>query len=192
MKKNLLLTVLIIFMGYAGVAFDPEDTVTSEACLLISEDTDVPEIISMIIAYTGLCPNFEIREADVKNAKAAIRDKKRVILYNKEYIAKLNRKSRTYWAGVSVLAHELGHHLNGHTVSYDKSDLEAELEADQFAGYILRKMGASLEEAQAAIKTVGREQETESHPGKDSRLNAIRKGWISAELQLDKTKPSSL
>ena len=192
MKNNFLLTVLIVLIGYTGIAANSGDTATSEACFLLSEDTDVREIISTIIAYTGLCPNFEVREADVKNAKAAIRDKKRVILYNKEYIAKLNRKSRTYWAGVSVLAHELGHHLNGHTVSYDKSDLEAELEADQFAGYILRKMGASLEEAQAAIRTVGREHETESHPGKGSRLNAIRKGWTSADLQLVKSMSSGL
>jgi len=192
MKKDLLLTVLIAFLGYTGIAANPGDTATSSPCFLLSEDTDVPEIISTIIAYTGLCPNFEIREADVKNAKAAIRDKKRVILYNKEYMAKLNRKSRTYWAGVSVLAHELGHHLNGHTVSYDKSDLEAELEADQFAGYILRKMGASLEEAQAAIKTVGREQETESHPGRLSRLNAIQKGWMSADFQLSRNLSPAL
>ncbi len=185
MKKSLFLLVILSLFYFPGAAIPVfEDTAIFQRCEFLNKDSEVPEIISAIIAHVGLCPNFEVREADVKNAKAAIRNKKRVILYNKDYIAKINRKSKTYWAGVSVLAHELGHHLNGHPISYDKSDLEAELEADQFAGFILRKMGATLVEAQAAINTIGRIQDTESHPGRVSRLAAIRKGWESADRQL--------
>ena len=38
---------------------------------------------------------------------------------------------------MTLLAHEVGHHLNGHTIHRGGSTPELELEADEFAGFIL-------------------------------------------------------
>ena len=55
---------------------------------------------------------------------------------------------------VAILAHEVGHHIRLHTVIPGR-DHEFELEADYQAGFILRRMGATLEQTQAAFRTVG-------------------------------------
>jgi hypothetical protein len=153
-------------------------------CPLFEDNTEASQIILSILDHTGVCPNFEIRNANVSNAKAVIRDNQRLILYNEEYIRTINQKGRTNWAGIGVLAHEIGHHLNGHTIYFDRSDYEAELEADNFAGFILRKMGASLSQAQSAINAVSKEKSTKTHPGKSTRLVAIEAGWQKADKQI--------
>src|SRR5690606_26749161 len=59
-----------------------------------------------------------------------------------------------------------------------------ELEADEFSGFVLRKMGASLAEAQAAMAVLSDERETATHPGRRSRLTAISNGWRNANNQM--------
>jgi hypothetical protein len=83
-----------------------------------------------------------------------------------------------------VLAHEIGHHLNGHTVTSSGSQPSLELEADEFSGFVLRKMGASLTEAQAAMKTLASVNSSRTHPGQYDRLASIEKGWNHADDQL--------
>lgn len=78
----------------------------------------------------------------------------------------------------------IGHHLNGHTLSRQGSNHADELEADEFSGFVLRKMGASLEEAQAAMKVLSDERSSATHPGRSYRLAAISKGWGNADAQL--------
>ena len=48
---------------------------------------------------------------------------------------------------VAILAHEVDHHMRFHTVTPGR-DHEFELEADYQAGFILRPMGATLEQTQ--------------------------------------------
>lgn len=160
------------------------DTIPSNNCPLFDNNTEASKFILSIIDHAGVCPNFEIRAADVSNAKAVIRDNKRVILYNEDYIKSINQKGKTNWAGIGVLAHEIGHHLNGHTFYFDRSDYEAELEADNFAGFIMRRMGASLNQAQSAINAVCKEKCTKTHPGRSTRLKAIETGWLKADAQI--------
>ena len=57
--------------------------------------------------------------------------------------------------------------------------MATELEADEFSGFVLRKMGASLTEAQAAMQTLGNIRATSTHPAKDDRLLSIAEGWES-------------
>jgi hypothetical protein len=55
-----------------------------------------------------------------------------------------------------------------------------ELQADFFSGYVMEKLGATLEEAEAAMSKIASPQASSTHPGKADRLNAIVKGWNSA------------
>ncbi|HMK05487.1 MAG TPA: M48 family metalloprotease, partial [Ferruginibacter sp.] len=75
---------------------------------------DAKEIIADIIAVVGLKANFEVMaSAAVPNAAAVTYKGKRYIAYNPAFISKLNVAAGNKWASVSVLAHEIGHHLNG-------------------------------------------------------------------------------
>jgi hypothetical protein len=142
------------------------------------------DVIGEIIDVIGLKPRFEVRTANIENAAAVIYNGKRYILYNERFLAAINNAVHTDWAGVSILAHEIGHHLNGHTLSRQGSNHADELEADEFSGFVLRKMGASLEEAQAAMKVLSDERSSATHPGRSHRLAAISRGWGNADAQI--------
>ncbi len=81
---------------------------------------------------------------------------------------------------MTLLAHEVGHHLNGHTIHRGGSTPVLELEADEFAGFILYKLGATLKQSQNVIYYIAMEKASRTHPSKNSRLSAIEKGWNKA------------
>jgi hypothetical protein len=147
-------------------------------------------IIKEIIDVVGLKPRFEIRAANVPNAAAVIYNNKRYILYNQQFVNAINSAVKTDWAGVSILAHEIGHHLNGHTLEHE-SQPELELEADEFSGFVLRKMGASLEQAQAAMRALSDEEGSATHPPRRYRLAAIMRGWQNSEAQIAASRSAS-
>ena len=142
------------------------------------------EMIGNIIEVVGLKPKFEIKEADIPNAAAVIYGSKRYVLYNSSFVEKLNKAAGNKWASVSILAHEIGHHLNGHTLERGGSRPEIELEADEFSGFVLRKMGATLPQAQVAMKVAASQRASHTHPAQNDRLYAIAKGWNSANKQM--------
>jgi hypothetical protein len=150
-----------------------------------SSEDEAEKLIADIMSVVGLKPNFEIKEGDVENAAAVVYKGKRYILYNAEFIKKIKKKTRTDWAGISILAHEIGHHLNGHTITGRGSHPETELEADEFSGFVLRKMGATLNEAQIVMRTISSERGSATHPGKSQRLASIRSGWKHADSQIN-------
>lgn len=141
-------------------------------------------IAERIIDAVGLKANFVIVPANVENAAAVVYGGKRYVLYNPTFINNLVKTTGTDWAAISVLAHEIGHHLNGHTVSGGGSQPAEELEADEFSGYVLRKLGAALPQAQAAMKTLATAYATRTHPAQYDRLTSIEKGWNHADDQI--------
>ncbi|WP_324677965.1 membrane-binding protein [Hymenobacter sp. GOD-10R] len=147
--------------------------------------TGTRDILREITDVVGLKPRFELRATtDVQNAAAVVYDGKRYLLYNPQFVAAVNRAGHTDWAGISILAHEMGHHLNGHTLSSGGSNPSDELEADEFSGFVLRKMGASLAQAQSAMAIVSDEEASPTHPGRAPRLKAIGDGWKRASDQI--------
>jgi hypothetical protein len=84
---------------------------------------------------------------------------------------------------MSILAHEIGHHLSGHTLNNNDDKLNNELQADKFSGFILYKLGATLLQAQKAINQLGTEQDTGTHPSKYKRMDIIKMGWEEASVQ---------
>jgi hypothetical protein len=142
-------------------------------------------IIREITEAVGLQPRFELRATTlVPNAAAVAYNGKRFLLYNPKFLAAVNRAGHTDWAGISILAHEMGHHLNGHTLRGGGSQPQDELEADEFSGFVLRRLGASLAQAQAAMATVSDDQGSSTHPGRVPRLGAISQGWNRANTQI--------
>jgi hypothetical protein len=143
------------------------------------------DVIREITDAVGLKARFELRATrEVDNAAAVVYNGKRFLLYNPDFLNGVNRAGHTDWAGISILAHEMGHHLNGHTLRTGGSQPADELEADEFSGFVLRKLGASLAQAQAAMATVSDDQGSSTHPGRSPRLTAIGEGWQRANSQI--------
>ncbi len=184
---------LMFFLAY-NPAFAQERMVISEACSYYGEtiegeiygfasDSEAESAIERIMRFTGLPQNFTIKAANVPNAAAVIRDNKRLILYNQTFMERVKERTNTDWAAISILAHEIGHHLSGHTLEPGGSRPETELQADKFSGYILFKMGATLDQSQKAMDTMAGEGGSETHPPKSARLAAVANGWVEAKQQ---------
>lgn len=161
--------------NYAAGKFTPGDTVSAIA--------SIPEpaiLLNDIMKVTGLQQNFELKAADVMNFEAVIQHKKRYILYNPEFLAQLNKVARNKWAATALLAHEIGHHLNGHTMKRSGSNIKVELEADEYAGFVLKQMGATLAESEEVMYYVAKQEDSKTHPARSSRILAIQNGWLRA------------
>lgn len=138
------------------------------------------KVVQDIMSVIGLRSNFELRSAGVPTAAAVIKKGKRYILYNPKFMNNIISATGSKWAAVSILAHEIGHHLSGHTLDNESSKPTTELEADEFSGFVLQKMGASLTEAQVAMAAIASLKGSHTHPPKNQRLSAIAAGWGKA------------
>ena len=135
-----------------------------------------------IVRYSGLQPNFIVREnTSIPTAIAFIKAHKRWIEYNPSVIAGIVDSARTDWGAASILAHEIAHHLLGHTLEPGKRHPGDELACDLYSGFILNAMGATLDESLAAMRVSGDALDTLRHPPKEARLEAIRQGWMDRD-----------
>lgn len=151
----------------------------NELEIFLPNDKEIDELRS-ITRFSGLPLNFKIYRANINNAVATIINGERYILYDSRLLNFANDQTASFWSSISILAHEIGHHLSGHTLNQLTDNHLAELEADKFSGFVLYKMGATLEQATSAIATIGSNIDTESHPSKTKRIRAISNGWNEA------------
>jgi len=156
--------------SYYGEAL-PDSVVTFES------DSQARDVIQRIVNASGLVQNFEIHAAGIPNAAAVIRGGKRFILYSQYFVRETKEKTGNEWAPISILAHEIGHHLNGHTIEAGGSRPKTELEADYYSGFVLQKMGAKMSDARVAMESLGSATGSATHPAKNDRLAAIASGW---------------
>jgi Peptidase family M48 len=130
--------------------------------------------------------NFSLREQNgINNAYATILQNKRWIIYDNDFLENIDTYAATKWASISVLAHEMGHHYYNHVVSGRGSTIPTEIEADGFSGYMMNKLGATLAQSIAAMKTIATDKASSTHPAKADRVASITKGW---NLALNETK----
>jgi TPR repeat protein len=161
----------------------------NDACsqLGFNGNEDAETAVDRILDEIGLFRNFTIQEcpninnAIAKNIEISAGQKERYILYDSKFFDRIEEKANNRWAAISVLAHEIGHHLNGHSLNDEGSNHKFELEADYFSGLALAKMGATKAEAQSAIMTLTYEKATSTHPAKIDRLTSIENGWNKAK-----------
>ena len=146
-----------------------------------ASDRHAEQTIEDICRAAGVAQKFEVHAYSHNNAAALVRwtpeGQRRFILYGSNFMRDMEQKTGTKWAPISIMAHEVGHHVNSHTFGGQGDRPELELEADIFSGGVLQKLGASLEEAQAAMRLYAPEKGNLSHPGKAARLQAIYSGW---------------
>lgn len=126
--------------------------------------------------------NFKLQEQNgINNAYATIIRNTRWIVYDNDFLENLDTYAATKWASISVLAHEMGHHYYNHVVNGRGSTIPTEIEADGFSGYVMYKIGATLEQSIAAMQAIATDRASSTHPAKKDRLAAITKGWNQAK-----------
>jgi hypothetical protein len=156
----------------------------SNPSIQFASEEEARRMVNLIVDVVGLKPNFAVKAGDVDNAAAVISNGKRYILYNPVFIKQIRNAVKTDWGGMSILAHEVGHHLNGHTLLGSGSTPSIELEADEFSGFVLRRLGATLAESQVAMRLISNTKGSRTHPGRDNRLASIQAGWNRADSQI--------
>ena len=100
----------------------------------------------------------------------------RSIIYENDFPEDIDAYTFGKWGSIGVLAHEMGHHYYNDVVSSSGSTPPKEIEANTFSGYVMAKLGASLQQSIASDKA------SCSHPGNKDRVDAITKGWNFAAV----------
>ena len=126
----------------------------------------------------GVADRIQVRaSAETANAEAQIgEDGQRYIFYNSTFMRELGARTSKYWSLVFVIAHEVGHHIAGH-LDFAGQNHRVELEADRYAGFILGRMGATHQEAVAAVDGIGSGAGSATHPPRDQRVQIVSLGW---------------
>lgn len=165
----------------------------SEAAIDLSleiGDARENDLVKKIMNYAGLPANFRIYRGEVSNAMATLYKNQRLVIYNKDLFYRIDEESKSYWASIFILAHEIGHHLSFNLISSDP--IQAELEADQFAATILFKMGADTSESLQAIRSkfISNTKQTKTHPSRQHRIQKIIEAWTAAaSLSIEQSCP---
>lgn len=150
--------------------------------LAFTSNRHAERVVERILQPVGLSRNFVVVECpNTENCFATVVDGQRYIIYDGQFMKQIENLTNTDWSATSIVAHEIGHHLQGHTIDGLGSRPEKELEADKFSGFVLHQLGASLDESLIAIRTLSSEESTHSHPGRQIRVDAIKRGWDDAE-----------
>ncbi|MGB8194113.1 MAG: M48 family metalloprotease [Chitinophagaceae bacterium] len=190
MKRFFLMAGLLVFLSagaqqtnQCGIIIPPQRSGTS-----FSSVYEASGYIQKMLDSINWKENFLIREQNgINNAYATIIRNKRYIVYDNNFLENLDSYARTRWASISVLAHEMGHHYRNHVVDAQGSTPPKEIEADYFSGYVMEKLGASLNEAIAAMEQIASPRASSTHPAKADRLAAITRGWNYARGLTDNT-----
>lgn len=190
--KTIPYLCLISLLFYGNTLNSQENNTPSQ--LRESFDFEAEQIVkkatSTILRYVGLPQDFVVVQKDIPNVIAYTKHGVRYIGYNPQFIQRLRIQTETDWSAYSVLAHEIGHHLAGHTEKHGKTNPGNELVADHFSGFILQRMGASLLQSESALlnlEKIGGISDTIYHPPVNARITSLAEGWRQAASLSDTT-----
>jgi formylglycine-generating enzyme required for sulfatase activity len=176
------------FCGY-GEAVLPTDVCDFMRVNSFASQRDAEEAVDQIMGRLSLPRYFVLaRCPNIENAVAITTTSgDQYIVYDEQFINRI-KGNTTDWSALSILAHEIGHHLSDHTLRRAENLTETrkfELEADRFSGARMYKLGASLHQAQQAVRQVASDGDDKysSHPKLSRRLAAIAEGYNEAKAQ---------
>jgi TPR repeat protein len=170
------------YCAYDGKKHDPHNICATMGYRTTDE---VEKIIDGLLEQVGLYRNFGVIEcAGIENCMAFRQGNFEYIIYDSGFLDKIatlgftETSMGTDWEALSILAHEVGHLLNHHLMVSIASTPKLELEADEFSGFVLAKLGATLPQAQKAMRSPYiSDKGSYTHPPRSQRLAAIEKGW---------------
>jgi hypothetical protein len=134
------------------------------------------QIIAQVIQYPV---PLQVYIGGVPNASATIINNGPAIIYNPGFLNVLFACDQA--AGMTVLAHEIGHHANLDTTwaGQYRHPWTRELGADWASGLAMKRLGISLYDTQSGIQcSMGPfSPGSPSHPDSQLRLQAVTQGW---------------
>ena len=190
--------IIFFFLFAVNLLFAQDYGNDSEALKLCSvlqtnqfgTDVEAENALDKILNAIGASKRFVLQPcSNINNAVATSYKGIRYILYDRDFMNSVNYGNN--WGNLFVLAHEVGHHINGHsldlvlyaanavgqqTLAQSRQD---ELEADEFAGFILAKLGGPLSAANEVISSFSsnRDDTYSTHPSTSKRLAAAKRGY---------------
>ena len=189
MKYFIGLTLLLFSQFTFSQTLEEIELCTALQSNQFYSEVEADSALDRILDASGLAKNFTLTQCDnIDNAAAISYKGVRYILYDKEFLQTITDYTND-WANLFILAHEVGHHLNGHSVDVSMLNIvesktledkrKQELEADEFAAFVLAQLGAPLRSVIEPIELVtsNKEDTHSTHPNKIKRLNAIRRGY---------------
>jgi uncharacterized protein (TIGR02145 family) len=207
---KLLFSTILFFLssvlGYSqskiSTDFYGKENIRAELCDQskgFMSEQDVEGLIANILSMQGLNNRFVVLACtSVDNCIATIdKNNRPVILYNPNFlksVKKLGFKEADIpsilekdWSTLTILAHEIGHHLNNHITNPlpGATEIQIELEADKTAGFLVYLMGGTLEKAKMAFQGVS-ETGNYSHPKRQDRIAALTNGYDDAKNKFPK------
>lgn len=160
-----------------------------ESVYLLEPSESAKRLLDTISKATGLDKGAVIlKGADVDIALAVLDGKKRYILINELAIIDSESDIDNRYQLYFLIAHELAHHALGHTLDEEGSRHEYELKADEFAGFAMAKLGATLEQTLSITEDFD-EEETDTHPPKSIRKQQITIGWKNGKEGIKPNRP---
>lgn len=141
------------------------------------DPSGIPQVVTRIKSSLSINSAIDILIAeDEDNAFATVAGGRKIIVIDVGFLENLNQVTGTEWSAISVIAHEIGHHIAG----FIQDSHRGELNADYWSGQCLQRLGSSREAATACILRYGTDYDTDSHPNKRTRAATIDRGWNDA------------
>lgn len=165
----------------SGVACGLDRDVRLGDVTAFASSLEARQVVAEICDSVGLPANFEIvavRDPQV-NAYATVRDGRRYVVYDEQFMRSITNQRAKNWPGLAVMAHEVGHHLCGHTLDNVGSRPPRELEADSFAGFVVGTLGGTVGEATQIFQGTS-DTGSATHPPRRERVAAATAGWQRA------------
>lgn len=189
---SLLFSSILVGQNFQDVVKEADeitdlDEVCQSALGFMSTPEEVEDIVNEIVKTAGMQnaerAGFKLKACDqINNALAKILKEKgrdvRYVIYDPNWLIKYSNKTNNDWSATFILAHEIGHHVSGHSLNKGSSEYEYELAADYFAGKALSQMGASTEAIEKALEGVSLSGSA-THPGRAERISSALQGWNS-------------
>tara|TARA_B100000787_G_C16179821_1_gene291119 strand:- start:84 stop:1847 length:1764 start_codon:yes stop_codon:yes gene_type:complete len=206
MKKLIIILFIVSAQNFNAQSLDyGNDSQSIKICNALSGNNfssgaEAANALDKILNVIGASKRFVLQPCDnINNALALTFKGVRYIMYDPEFMQNLSYSND--WNGMFVLAHEVGHHINGHSVDavlsindvvgkvpLSKKRIQ-ELEADEFAGFVLGRLGAKLSDATLAVsKTPSGDDSYSTHPTRSKRIAAATRGFKQSGGIVDSNK----
>jgi hypothetical protein len=202
MERKIIILVLLVSLNLHSqtVDFLGTEINVSNVCNNGSQaNYEATEYLKQICEAAGVKNNYILVECNsIKNCLAILNEKNDpIIMYDNSFLKNIksygftekkikpNSNENKDWQALTILAHEIGHHANNH-FSETKRSLTSpkniELEADEYAGQIIFKLGGSLQQGGEVYNSeVISVNPTREHPGRADRIKAFENGYKNAK-----------
>ncbi|MBB4363180.1 hypothetical protein GGD65_004217 [Bradyrhizobium sp. CIR18] len=177
-------------------------------------DPDIQNIFSQLRKYY---PRFKriktIKGAGIAPQADVCPDGTSIMLFPQKFLDAVRQAPKggdAYWKWVFIFAHEYSHVALNHNlvdtvcrqgkkampepcIKLFSSEFSRglELEADFWAAFTMGRMGATLDETTAALKSMATEDEDDSHPSYAVRIKNVSDGWGQGSPSESEGRPTS-